>query len=329
MNRVGVALLFCAVSVTALADEISYEQRMDIINRGVSHLIQNQSMAGNWDENFGTAMTAFAGLALLSAGHVPGEGPYGSNVDRAVLQLLKCQRSNGVISEEAHYEMYGHGYSTLFLSQAYGMSKADGRIRNALTKAVEAIVHSQGPHGGWYYNYGPNGEEGSVTIVQVQALRAVRDAGIQVPHDTIQRSIDFIRGSQNADGSVGYGFGGGNPTVALTAQGLASLYSAGEYEMNDSQQKGFDYLERNFNNLLNFNHKYYALFYGAQAYNQRTGDEARHYYNLIEEQLIKDMKHEPSGDVYWEDGNYGTTYPTAIAVMIFAMPLELLPIFQK
>lgn len=314
------------------ADELSFEKRMDIVNKGVSHLIQNQSMAGDWDENYGTAMTAFAGLALLSAGHVPGEGPYRANVERIGLHFLRNQKENGMISNEDRC-MYGQGFATLFLSQVYGMTRVDDRIQSTLEKAVQAIVQSQDKKtGGWNYNYVPGGnggDEGSVTIVQVQALRAARDAGIHVPHETIQRSMDYIRGSQNANGSVGYRLGGGGATLALTAQGLASLYSAGEYSMDASQEKGFQYLDQNLKNLFNEGHVYYGLFYAAQAYNQRAGDEARHYFSLIEEYLIKEMKHDPSGDIYWEDSNYGSIYATSIAVMIFAMPLELLPIFQK
>ena len=47
--------------------------------------------------------------------------------------------------------------------------------------AIVLISRSQSRDGGWLYTPDDAGDEGSVTITQVQALRACRDAGISVP----------------------------------------------------------------------------------------------------------------------------------------------------
>ncbi len=80
---------------------------------------------------------------------------------------------------------------------------------------------------------GNNFDEGSVTITQVQALRAARNAGIKVPPKAIKMAIDYLEDSTNAQGGVIYslsGGGGGDGRPALTAAAIACGFSAGEYD---------------------------------------------------------------------------------------------------
>ena len=48
------------------------------------------------------------------------------------------------------------------------------------TGAVKLIARSQSGPGGWLYTPDSNGDEGSVTVTQIQALRACRNAGIRI-----------------------------------------------------------------------------------------------------------------------------------------------------
>src|SRR5690606_3804853 len=99
---------------------------------------------------------------------------------------------NGLLAapEEEGRSMYGHGFGTMFLAQIYGMEEDVQRqqqIHDVLSKAVKLTARSQSRAGGWLYTPDSGGDEGSVTITQVQALRACRNAGITVPSETIKR----------------------------------------------------------------------------------------------------------------------------------------------
>src|SRR5437870_1452412 len=67
----------------------------------------------------------------------------------------------------------------------------------------------------------------SVTICQVMALRAARNAGLYVPNETIDRCIDYVKRSQNADGGFMYMLTGGPSRFPRSAAGVVALYSSG------------------------------------------------------------------------------------------------------
>src|SRR5690606_17997854 len=63
-------------------------------------------------------------------------------------------------------------------------------------RAVNLIVDCQNAHGGWRYNPFDREVDLSVTVCQVQALRAARNIGIRVPPETIERAIAYVRASR-------------------------------------------------------------------------------------------------------------------------------------
>ena len=72
--------------------------------------------------------------------------------------------------------MYSHGFGTLFLAEAYGMTRRP-EIREKLEKAVRLIIDTQNSEGGWRYQPVRRDADLSVTICQINALRAARNAG--------------------------------------------------------------------------------------------------------------------------------------------------------
>ena len=82
--------------------------------------------------------------------------------------------------------MYEHGFATLFLAEVYGMSPRDD-MRDKLARAVDLIVRTQNAEGGWRYQPRREDADISVTICQVMALRAARNAGLKVPNETVDR----------------------------------------------------------------------------------------------------------------------------------------------
>ena len=216
------------------------------IQDGLAFLAAHQQEDGS----FGTggyrgnvALCGLAGLALISSGSTPDRGPYGAQVSKCVDYLLLHAKESGFIvqAESAGYgPMYGHGYATLFLAECHGMSQRLG-LRDKLTKAVALIVDTQNKDGGWRYQPQRLDADISVTVTQVMALRAAKNAGIHVAQETIDRCIDYVRRSQNPDGGFMYMISGGESGFARSAAGVVALQSAGIYE-GPEITKGLAYL---------------------------------------------------------------------------------------
>ena len=133
-------------------------------------------------------------------------GKYGGNVRRCVdLIVHHAQESGFVCAREcaSRGPMYGHGFATLFLAEVFGMSRNE-QVRDTLAKAVRLIVDTQNGEGGWRYDPRRHDAGISVTVCQVMALRAARNAGITVPKETIDRALNYIKACQNRDGGFRY-----------------------------------------------------------------------------------------------------------------------------
>ena len=243
------------------------------IQSGLAWLARNQ----NADGSFGSgtyrgniAVTSVAALAFMSSGSSPGRGPYGAPIDKALAYVMENTSPSGFISVQGsstHGPMYSHGFGTLFLAEAYGMTHRP-EIREKLRKAVQLIIDTQNREGGWRYQPVKNDADLSVTICQINALRAARNAGLYVPKDTVDACIRYVKQSQNPDGGFRYMLTGGpSSEFPRSAAGVVALQSAGEYDSKEIRD-GIDYL-RQFNQGLRFgrrnNHYYYGQYYAAQA----------------------------------------------------------------
>ena len=78
-----------------------------------------------------------------------------------------------VVAASTHGPMYSHGFGTLFLAEAYGMTHRP-EIREKLQKAVRLIIDTQNLEGGWRYQPVRRDADLSVTICQINALRAAQ-----------------------------------------------------------------------------------------------------------------------------------------------------------
>ena len=240
------ALLLVGVGTpSARGDELERKAEA-AAKRGLEWLAKKQARDGHWETpggQFQTAMTGIAGMALLMEGSTIREGKYATNIRRAVDYLFKHSQSNGLIGEvnapnQGLGYLYGHGFSILFLSQIYGEEEDIERRRkleDLLTRAVDFCCKSQTSRGGWGYLSAADGndfDEGSVSVTQVQALRAARNSGIVVPRQAIDKTHEYLKKCTTDRGGLIYslqtGAGGERPTITVAA--IASMFSTGEYE---------------------------------------------------------------------------------------------------
>lgn len=301
------------------------------INRGLAFLEKRQADDGSFTGSTysrNVAVCSLAGLAFLSHGSTPGRGPFGKPLQRVLDYVQGHAQVNGFISYRAaasHGPMYDHGFATLFLAEVYGMT-ADSELRDRVARAVKLIVATQNDEGGWRYDPRPLEADISVTISQVMALRAARNAGIYVPNETIDKCIDYVKRCQNADGGFMYMLQGGPSRFPRSAAGLVALYSAGIYE-GDEVTRALEYLMKHLPSEKDPNrdtHYLYGHYYAVQAMWHARGEHWAKWYSAIRDTLITQQTRDGS----WPDP-ISNEYGTAMACIILQMPNNYLPIFQR
>lgn len=278
---------------------------------------------GRW-----VGVCSLAGLAMLSRGVRSGVGQAGLALRKIGQYVLSQVQSSGFISDannKSHGPMYDHGFGTLFLAELLGTDN-ELPIRSKLTNAVRLIRDTQNSQGGWRYNPAPNDADLSVTVSQMMALRAARNAGLGVPKQTIDQAVDYVRRSQNPDGGYMYQLRGGESRFPLTAAAIVALYNAGIYS-GPELDNAFQYLLTNSsanNSLARNNFFFYAHYYSAQAFWLRGDQHWESWYKALKTSLLS-MRNARGG---WFDYN-SSEYGTAMACLILNMPRTVLPIFQR
>ncbi|MBY0523360.1 MAG: terpene cyclase/mutase family protein [Gemmataceae bacterium] len=341
------------------ADEIEPQYRK-VIDKGLEWVAKAQSRDGHWDANGGqypTTMTSLAGIVLLMEGSTMREGKYAEKIRKAVDWLLDRTQRNGLIgnpnnaTETGRY-MYGHGFSLLFLASVCGEEEdADRRkkLEEVLTRAVEFCGKSQTDRGGWGYVSAADGggfDEGSVTITQLQGLRAARNAGIVVPKTIIDKSREYLRKCTTPKGGIIYSLANGaamngGERPALTAAAVACSFSSGEYS-DDYAKKWIEYCRTAIpiGQVTRQGHDEYLHYYFGQALYilgdkgyaklfPKT-DEKDHmtwskYKKAMFEHLVKTQTNEGS----WTGGYIGPIYSTSVYLTLLQLENSTLPIYQR
>ncbi|OWK38318.1 prenyltransferase/squalene oxidase repeat-containing protein [Fimbriiglobus ruber] len=317
-----------------------------IVRRGLEYLAANQAPDGSFSDNKtglgNVAITGLAGLALMAGGHQPGRGDFGNVVGRAadyVVARGAASVPTGYLQNadevRSHGSMYQHGFGTLFLSEIYGMfpdPARQKRVRDTLEKAIALIRTAQNKDGGWRYDPFPNQADVSVTVAQLMALRAARNAGIMVPKSVVDKCVEYIKSCQQRDGGFCYIKGQtlAGSAFARSAAAVVGLFSAGIYEGRE--------IERGLGYLMQFlpgrprrgpvdahpDYYFYGHYYAALAMWTAGGNYWAEWFPAIRDELIIRTR---TGGV-WTDW-HGASYATAMACIILQLPNNYLPIMQK
>ena len=344
LKHLALALVLCGAlprSVSAEPGRLPEHVTPEIvrmIERGAQYLTRTQNPDGSWNNQGGygrypTAMTALAGTGLLATGSTPTRGPYAKSISKATDFLLRTGQRNGLFATAAEQgrSLHGHGFTLLFLAEAYGMEgnvARQKRIHDLLARGVRLTERSQSRAGGWLYTPNQDGDEGSVTVTQIQGLRACQNSGIRVNASTIRRAVRYIELSSNPDGGIRYSIRSGSSRPPLTAAAVATLYNAGEYD-SPLALRCLRYCDRTISVHSEINrswgHYFYTHLYLAQAKYQRGKKEWADYYRTISRRL----KSAQASDGSWMGDQVGTTYGTAIALIILQLPYKFVPAYQR
>ncbi len=314
------------------------------ISAGTDYLVALQQSDGSWPSDAGkkinetydvfnngksishVGVTSLAVLALLAGGHMPGRGPHGEVMERAISFILSQVRHNGYVAGGGT-RMYSHAFATLALAEVYGVSRTE-RVREKLQLAVEFTVKCQNGTGGWRYVPFTTDSDMSVTVCQIVALRAARNVGIKVPRATIDRALTYIIQSAISENDPTRGPKGAywyqpfdkkfnRPSFALCAAGLTAMFQAGLYD--DDQVRAHikrrriqrrspppaiadsvDFMDNAYWSVWRRRGRmgpdhyfyYYGNYYGAQAMYQIGGRDMarwRSWYTRVRDHLLERM----------------------------------------
>lgn len=316
-------------------DAVTVDDRTEVLIRGgLKYMASKQLPNGAWaaaeGEKHLVAMTGYVLMAFLATGNLPNEGEYGKNVAQGMEFLLNSVKPDGFI-ENGNTNMYGHGIATIALAEMYGQSPSS-RLRAKLEQAIKLIIACQNDQGGWRYPPRVGDADISVSVLQVVALRAAKNSGLDVPQSTLDRAVKYVRECYHkASGGFTYQAGRGEPGFARTAAAIYSLQVCGLYE-DPMVKAGSKYLMKNRNDRQWFT---YGNFYAAPAQYMIGGDTWKEYYVQIRDLLVREAR--TQGEmVYWEpklDGGgsrgAGPIYTTAVYTSILAMPYHYIPLYQR
>jgi len=328
-----------AAQQPAAVDPVFAEWRAKVdpaVENALSYLQRIQKPDGSFDGQYGdtTGVPALAGMAFLSKGHLPTDGPYTTALNRIIDFILANQKADGLFEKGSAGSgpMYAHNIATLFLSEASGMMDPvrQKRVAEALPKAISLILRAQAVkkdennRGGWRYFPGSTDSDTSCSGWALMALRSSKLNGAAIPDEAIRNAVDYLHRHQDPhEGCFGY-TGRNDKAQSLTGMGLLCLELCGEHG-SPNNQRAADWLLRHFREIANSQFEFYGNYYNAQAMFQIGGRHWQEYASWMYSSFLP--KQFPDGS--WESREAGRIYGTAVMVLAFTVPWRQLPIYQR
>jgi len=312
------------------------EKTESVIKGALKYLASKQNPNGSWaasedEQRHPIAITGYTLMAFQAAGQLPGEGEYGKNVALGMQYLLDSTANDGMMGNrnDGQY-MYGHGVAAISLAELYGQTRAPA-MRPKLERIIKVIIASQNNEGGWRYRPIARDADISVTVLQVVALRAAKNGGLDVPQLTIDNAVKYVKKCYHPP-SGGFTYQPNRePGFARTAAAIYSLQVCGLYD-DEMVKRGSEYLLKN--NKQQDQWFTYGNFYAAPAQYMMGGATWQKWYADLRELLLKNVS--VKGDIaYWDRNKLdqgravGEIYCTAVYAMILAMPYHYVPLYQR
>jgi len=332
-------------AVRAQAPGIRYGSKVPpdaklVYERGLRFLEGAQQANGSWSQSSRQSgqngITGLCLLAFLASGEDPNFGRYSNNVRKAVEAIISSQNARtGYIPNR----MYDHGFATLALAEAYGAvddsllwgeKKAGGRQRTigkALELAVRRCITSQKKNkfGGWRYSPESTDADTSVSGAVLMGLLAARNAGIEVPDESIDKALAYFRGNTSNTGMVAYSGGiRGGMGQSMNRSAIATLvYSVGKKKDWKEFQATVGHLTKRLEHQ-EMSYPFYFRYYMAQALFQ-SDFEAWTKWDRENTRFLRSMQ----ADNGSFQGNHGPAYGTAMALLSIALDFRFLPIYER
>lgn len=342
----------CALAATAVAqppvirsgDPVPRDVR-ELYEAGCRYLAKAQDPSGSWkDGQPGPGVDGMAMMVLLASGEDPNHGAYRTQVRRAVRSIIASQDATSGFyggSAQGHSSMYHHGFAMLAMAEAYGVvddrtlwSEEGGRggvrsIGESLELAVKLAVTSakKNPLGAWRYSPDARDHDTSVSGAILMGLLGARNAGIEVPDETIDKAIKYFTTMTGVNGMVGYTNpqGGSDATTSIGTlvmaiarrKDLPQFNKAAEYLKQHSQEAAQQSPYPN-----------YTRYYRSQALFQFDLDAWQRWNNELVQQLKSQRS--PDGNLAAQNGpDGGQIAGTSLTLLALAVNFRFLPIYER
>lgn len=308
----------------------------EMYRRGLEFLVREQTPDGNWETSHrGVGVTALAVLCFLGSGEDPQFGPYAESVRMALRSIVRQQ------DPQTGYfggSMYHHAFATLALAEAYGFVDDDwlwegeatpvARLADSLELAVRGAVTSQrsNPAGAWRYSPGGSDADTSVAGGVLMGLLAARNAGLDVPQESIDRAIAYFTRMTANSGQVAYSGGIGGFDESLARIAIATLvYAVARRSDLPQYEATLGYLQKKVRSGEPAQAgAQYQNYYQAQALFQ--GDyEAWQVWN---DSLIRELASSQQPDGSFR-GSQDAYVCTTLSLLSLAVNFRFLPIYER
>ena len=345
------------------------------IDRSTERALQWLAGQQQRDGSFPTRMdgqpgvTSLCVMAFVAQGHLPGEGPYGAQLEKAMDYIIKCQKPSGLIafvypagraiSRNVTHEIgsttaYNHALSSLLLSEVFSMGGGDlEKNQQVIEQAIQVTLEMQKwskrrreDLGGWRYVNRFNDQydsDLSVTGWQLMFLRSAKNAGFEVPKQPIDEAVQYVRRCFQPQFKTFLIMAGPEDrrSRGMAGAGILAMAHAGLHDSKEAREAG-DWLIRegfaNYNESRNYRGRgwtddryHYGVFCASQAMYQ-LGDKYWQEFFPPTARVILANQNQPgnwNGDSHSYDGKYGNAYTTALMTLTLGASNQLLPIFQR
>jgi hypothetical protein len=181
------------------------------VDIGQEWLARNQEPDGRWDHGKhggkhagkvgDAAMTGFALLAFLGAGHTEKVGKYKENVIKGVKWLIDNQEKNGNWAP-LHYTQ---GIVTMALGEAAGMARMP-ETKKAAQMAIDALDRQQNQTGpsdreawdyGWEYDKRGGTNDSSIMAWCIMGLKSSKVGGLAVNPAAFEGCLNWLNSGQD------------------------------------------------------------------------------------------------------------------------------------
>ncbi len=304
-------------------------------------------------------VTSLCVMAFVAHGHLPGEGPYGAQLERAVDFIVRCQKPSGLlalvgppgskISRNVSHEIgstavYNHALSALLLSEVFAMGGGDlEKNQEVIEKALQAtFVMQRWPkrrkedEGGWRYidGFNDNGSydsDLSVTGWHLMFMRSAKNAGFEVPKEPIEAAVGYVRRcfQPRYNTFTIMASPEDRRSRGMAGAGILALAHAGLHDSKEARTAG-DWLLRegfaNYNESRQYSaggwvddRYHYGVFCACQAMYQLGGDYWQKFYPPTARVILDSQNAEGSWDA--DSHRYDAKFGNAYTTALMVMTL--------
>jgi hypothetical protein len=276
---------------------------------------------------------------------------------------MSCQKENGLVAQRGSREAelsrdvdeglgvttaYNHVIGSLTLSEIYGMkAKRPEEMQKAIIKSLAATLQMQrwpkdreADKGGWRYlhDYNELDSDLSLTGWNLMFLRSARNAGFDVPKQSIDDAVAYIRRTfDKNEGVFRYTIGHGESfSRAMAGAGILALAHAGYHNSVEAQTSAkwllkHSFVDYNTGGGIRLDRYHYSLFSSCYGMYQLGGDNWAKFFPPTVRSLLAHQAADGSWEAesFQRDRAFGNSYTTALVVLSLGAPNQFLPVFQR